>query len=204
MSPFNLGGEMIRSVALDRTSWNELPYKFEAGTPRSPSVRPRRRARLPGRDRPRRDRGARARAHRIRWAGSAGSTSCECSGRPSSAGPGSSPSTLPGSTARRGPDPRLGRRRRPRRAPAAQPLMTRLGVAMTTRASFYLYSIPRRSTASSRGCGRSAAAPGIAVSEFDQLYQEVILDHYKNPRGHGLLDAPRRAGGGQNRSAATR
>ncbi|MDQ2980875.1 MAG: cysteine desulfurase [Actinomycetota bacterium] len=33
MSPFNLGGEMIRSVALDRTSWNELPHKFEAGTP---------------------------------------------------------------------------------------------------------------------------------------------------------------------------
>jgi len=33
MSPFNLGGEMIRSVALERTSWNELPYKFEAGTP---------------------------------------------------------------------------------------------------------------------------------------------------------------------------
>jgi len=33
MQPFNLGGEMIRSVALDRTSWNELPYKFEAGTP---------------------------------------------------------------------------------------------------------------------------------------------------------------------------
>src|SRR5918912_34327 len=33
MSPFQLGGEMIRSVRLDRTSWNELPYKFEAGTP---------------------------------------------------------------------------------------------------------------------------------------------------------------------------
>jgi cysteine desulfurase/selenocysteine lyase len=33
MSPFNLGGEMIRSVALDRTTFNELPYKFEAGTP---------------------------------------------------------------------------------------------------------------------------------------------------------------------------
>jgi cysteine desulfurase/selenocysteine lyase len=33
MAPFNLGGEMIRSVKLDRTSWNELPYKFEAGTP---------------------------------------------------------------------------------------------------------------------------------------------------------------------------
>ena len=33
MSPFNLGGEMIRSVGLDRTTFNELPYKFEAGTP---------------------------------------------------------------------------------------------------------------------------------------------------------------------------
>jgi len=26
------------------------------------------------------------------------------------------------------------------------------------------------------------------VSEFDQLYREVILDHYKNPRNHGLLE----------------
>ncbi len=33
MSPFNLGGEMIRSVALDKTTFNELPFKFEAGTP---------------------------------------------------------------------------------------------------------------------------------------------------------------------------
>src|SRR5213595_2816518 len=23
------------------------------------------------------------------------------------------------------------------------------------------------------------------MSEFDQMYREVILDHYKNPRGHG-------------------
>ena len=33
MPPFLAGGEMIRSVRLDRTSWNELPWKFEAGTP---------------------------------------------------------------------------------------------------------------------------------------------------------------------------
>ncbi len=33
MQPFLTGGEMIRSVALDRTSWNTLPWKFEAGTP---------------------------------------------------------------------------------------------------------------------------------------------------------------------------
>ena len=33
MSPFNFGGEMIRKVTVAKTSWNELPYKFEAGTP---------------------------------------------------------------------------------------------------------------------------------------------------------------------------
>ncbi len=33
MSPFNFGGSMIRSVKVEETLWNELPYKFEAGTP---------------------------------------------------------------------------------------------------------------------------------------------------------------------------
>ena len=26
------------------------------------------------------------------------------------------------------------------------------------------------------------------MNEFDQLYREVILDHYKNPRGHGVME----------------
>jgi nitrogen fixation NifU-like protein len=26
------------------------------------------------------------------------------------------------------------------------------------------------------------------VGEFDQLYREVVLDHYKNPRNHGVID----------------
>ena len=33
MSPYELGGDMIRSVSIEKTTWNELPYKFEAGTP---------------------------------------------------------------------------------------------------------------------------------------------------------------------------
>jgi cysteine desulfurase / selenocysteine lyase len=33
MSPFNLGGQMIRKVEIEKTTWNELPNKFEAGTP---------------------------------------------------------------------------------------------------------------------------------------------------------------------------
>jgi nitrogen fixation NifU-like protein len=36
------------------------------------------------------------------------------------------------------------------------------------------------------------------MNEFDQLYREVILDHYKNPRGHGELDAADATAEGQN------
>ena len=32
MEPFLLGGHMIRSVGAERTTWAELPHKFEAGT----------------------------------------------------------------------------------------------------------------------------------------------------------------------------
>ncbi len=33
MNPFHGGGDMIREVHKYETTWNELPYKFEAGTP---------------------------------------------------------------------------------------------------------------------------------------------------------------------------
>src|ERR671936_802940 len=36
------------------------------------------------------------------------------------------------------------------------------------------------------------------MSEFDQLYREVILDHYKNPRGHGLIENADAQAEGQN------
>jgi nitrogen fixation protein NifU and related proteins len=36
------------------------------------------------------------------------------------------------------------------------------------------------------------------VGEFDQLYREVILDHYKNPRSHGLLEPADAIAEGQN------
>jgi cysteine desulfurase / selenocysteine lyase len=32
MQPFNLGGHMIRQVKVEETTWGQLPYKFEAGT----------------------------------------------------------------------------------------------------------------------------------------------------------------------------
>ena len=33
MEPFLGGGDMIASVTFERSTWNDLPYKFEAGTP---------------------------------------------------------------------------------------------------------------------------------------------------------------------------
>ena len=33
MSPFMGGGEMIRTVSLNNSTWNDVPWKFEAGTP---------------------------------------------------------------------------------------------------------------------------------------------------------------------------
>ena len=33
MNPFLGGGEMIRNVTLEKSTWNDIPWKFEAGTP---------------------------------------------------------------------------------------------------------------------------------------------------------------------------
>ena len=36
------------------------------------------------------------------------------------------------------------------------------------------------------------------MNEFDQMYREVILDHYKNPRGHGVMESADAEAEGQN------
>jgi nitrogen fixation protein NifU and related proteins len=36
------------------------------------------------------------------------------------------------------------------------------------------------------------------LTEFEDLYREVILDHYKNPRGHGVIDDPDANADGMN------
>ena len=36
------------------------------------------------------------------------------------------------------------------------------------------------------------------MSEFEQLYRELILDHYKNPRNHGLVEGADAVAEGQN------
>jgi len=36
------------------------------------------------------------------------------------------------------------------------------------------------------------------MNEFEQMYREVILDHYRNPRGHGAMDEPDAEAEGMN------
>jgi len=36
------------------------------------------------------------------------------------------------------------------------------------------------------------------MNEFEQMYREVILDHYKNPRGHGVMEEADAEAEGQN------
>ena len=36
------------------------------------------------------------------------------------------------------------------------------------------------------------------MSDFEDMYREVILDHYKNPRGHGTMENPDAEADGQN------
>jgi nitrogen fixation protein NifU and related proteins len=38
----------------------------------------------------------------------------------------------------------------------------------------------------------------MSDAAFDDLYREVILDHYKNPRGHGVIEHPDAEAEGQN------
>ncbi len=149
MQPFNLGGEMIRSVALDRTSWNELPYKFEAGTPAiAEAYGFGSRSTTSTRSGSRRSSGTSTSSSCTRWSSSPRSRASASSARRPTGAPASSASSSrsvhPHDVAQilnwEGVAVRAGHH-------CTQPLMTRLGVAATTRASFYLYTIPEESTA---------------------------------------------------------
>ena len=41
MPPYQTGGEMIKKVTFKKTTFNDLPYKFETGTPNVISTTPR-------------------------------------------------------------------------------------------------------------------------------------------------------------------
>ena len=136
---------MINSVRVDKTTWGELPHKFEAGTaPIAEAYGLGAGDRLPRGDRAGGDRGARARARRVRArAPRGGARASRSTGRPPSAAPaivsfnleGIHPHDVAQILDLQGVAIRAGHH-------CCQPLMQKLGVAATNRASFYLYTIP--------------------------------------------------------------
>jgi cysteine desulfurase/selenocysteine lyase len=144
MSPFNLGGEMIRSVGLEKTTFNELPYKFEAGTPAIAEAVgfgaaidyiseigleaiERHEHTLVGQ--------AMAELEELPWVRVFGPPPERRAGIVSFDVEGIHPHDVAQILDWEGVAVRAGHH-------CTQPLMTRLGVSATTRASFYLYSIP--------------------------------------------------------------
>ena len=200
MQPFNLGGEMIRSVALDRTSWNELPYKFEAGTPAiaeaygfGAAIDYLSEIGLPAIEAHEHELTGYAldRLAELDWVRVFGPPADRRAGIVSFEVEGIHPHDVAQILDWEGVAVRAGHH-------CTQPLMSRLGVSATTRASFYLYTIPEEIDRLVDGLHKVKKNLGSLMSEFDQLYREVILDHYKNPRGHGLLEAPDAQAEGQN------
>jgi cysteine desulfurase/selenocysteine lyase len=144
MSPFNLGGEMIRSVALDRTTFNELPYKFEAGTPAiaeavgfAAAVDYISAIGLEAIEAHEHElvAYAMARLGELEWVEVYGPPADRRAGIVSVNVEGVHPHDVAQILDWDGIAVRAGHH-------CTQPLMTRLGVAATTRASFYVYSIP--------------------------------------------------------------
>ena len=198
MTPFNFGGEMIRSVSLDRTTFNDLPHKFEAGTPAIAEAV-----------------GFGAAVDYITQVGLAAIEQHEHEltryavellseidgvtlygppvsrrGRNRVVHGRGRPST------RRGPGARLGRRSGPRRPPlhpAADDAAR--GRGHQPRKLLPLHAPRRRRQARGRPADGEAA---VRMSEFEDLYREVILDHYKSPRNYGVLDPSDAVAEGQN------
>jgi cysteine desulfurase/selenocysteine lyase len=144
MQPFNLGGEMIRSVALDRTSWNELPYKFEAGTPAiaeaygfGAAIDYLSEIGLPAIEAHEHELTAYAleRLAELDWVRVFGPPADRRAGIVSFEVEGIHPHDVAQILDWEGVAVRAGHH-------CTQPLMSRLGVSATTRASFYLYTIP--------------------------------------------------------------
>jgi cysteine desulfurase / selenocysteine lyase len=144
MSPFNLGGEMIRSVGFDKTTFNDLPHKFEAGTPAiaeavgfGTAIEYVTGIGLDAIERHEHVlvEQAMAALDEIPWVRVFGPPADRRAGIVSFDVEGIHPHDVAQILDWEGIAVRAGHH-------CTQPLMTRLGVAATTRASFYLYSVP--------------------------------------------------------------
>ena len=70
----------------------------------------------------------------------------------------------------------------------AQPLMKWLKVSATARASFYIYNTKEDIDRLVAGLLKRRSILAMSFNNLDQLYRQVIMDHYKNPRNNGVLE----------------
>ena len=185
MPPYQGGGDMIRSVTFEKTTYNDLPWKFEAGTPDIA--------------------GAIALGAALNYITGLGmeniaahendllvyateavgavpgvqliGTARERVGVVSFVLDGVHPHDLGTILDREGIAIRTGHH-------CAQPVMERLGIPATARASFAVYNT--KAEVDALVAGNSSGARGVRMSadlgELGDLYQEVILEHSKAPR----------------------
>ena len=195
MPPYQGGGDMIRSVTFEKTIYNDLPYKFEAGTPHIAgaiglgaaleyvfaaleSMRPLLTSRsclptaaevlssIPG----------------LRLIG----TAREKAGVLSFVLEGVHPHDAGTVLDRDGIAVRTGHH-------CAQPVMDRFGVPATTRASLAFYNTRAEIDALANGirqCAETITVVKMNDIEIADLYQELIVDHNRRPRNFGRLEQP--------------
>ena len=205
MPPFLGGGEMILNVTKDGFTTNELPWKFEAGTPPIAEAVGLGAA-VDYLDGPRHGGGARARggAHRATPCArspSASATTSRSTARPSPAERGGvlsftfgdlHPHDLTQVLDEHGVCVRAGHH-------CAKPLMRVLGVGATARASLYVYN--DEADVDALADALDAAADVLRLPDptgriatrmpgLEDLYREIILDHYRSPRNRGELPSP--------------
>ncbi|MDO8511581.1 MAG: SUF system NifU family Fe-S cluster assembly protein [Nanoarchaeota archaeon] len=198
MQPFLFGGDMIREVSFERASWNDLPWKFEAGTPNLA--------------------GAAGLMAAIEYLQETGMENITTHGQELTAYALEKLSAIPdvtivgpASTENRGPvisftvegihphdaSEMLDKENIAVRGGfhCAMPLFSKLGIDGSLRVSFYLYNtmedVDRLVEAVKKMVGemgtetntinRSEIAPSD-LTEEQEIYKENVIDHYKSPR----------------------
>ena len=189
MPPYQGGGDMIASVTFEKTLYNQIPYKFEAGTPNIAGVAGFGAAidYLSTIDRAR-GAGARGRRPRLRDRAGARDSRRADHRRGASQDRRAVVRDRGRASARRRHDPRPAGHRGPHRpalrAAGDGPLLhpgddPRLARRSTTRA--------RTSTRWSPALHKVREVFGV-MSELTELYQEVILDHNRRPHNFRVID----------------
>ena len=196
LPPFLGGGEMIETVRMERSTYAGIPHKFEAGTPPiveavglGAAVDYLTRGRDGGDPRPR------AGGHRLRARGPGHGARADRArpARRDAARAARSPSssractrtTWPRCSTPAGIAVRAGHH-------CAKPAHARFGVQSSTRDVVVPLHHPGRDRRAGRGAGVHPCLlqGGLRVTnqDLDALYQEIILDHYKNPHHKGLRE----------------